>query len=451
MPAIFKVLLILMLAQCKWVLKRNDMGIKFRLTVMNFLQFFVWGAWMMTLGKYAFDVKGWDSAQFGIIFSTMGFASLISPALFGVVADKWIKSNVLYSLLHLLFAIMLLLLPLANDPWVFFVLMLFAMFFYMPTISLDNSIGFEILRRNGKDPQVAFPPIRVWGTIGFIIAMWLTNLVLIVNPNMFNLGYFAGYSFVIGAAGAIALSVFTFVSIPEIKPANQMKNAKKWSERLGLQAFSLFKEKRMAIFFIFSILLGAALQLTNAYGDFFIGSIDHWFTKEYSTIIISVSQISETLFILTIPFFLKRFGIKKVMLMSMFAWFLRFGLFGIADASTWGIVAVFLSCVVYGMAFDFFNISGALFVDQTTNQSIRNSAQGVFVMMTNGFGAVIGNISAGYAIKMFFTDSSGNYIWQSIWFAFAIYALVIAVLFMVLFKYKHNPEEIEEKMAEQAH
>jgi MFS transporter, NHS family, xanthosine permease len=414
---------------------------KMRLILMNFLEFFVWGAWMMTLGTYAFGVKHWDSAEFGIIFATMGIASLFTPALFGIIADKWVKSNVLFGLLHLLFAITLCILPLINNPWVFFGVMLLAMCFYMPTIALNNSIGFELLVREGKDPQVAFPPIRVWGTIGFIAAMWITNIVKLADPNIFTKGYFAGYSFLIGAAGAVVLSIFTFTQIPSIEPENKMKGSTKLVDKLGLQAFSLFKDSKMAVFFIFSILLGAALQLTNAYGDAFISSVNHPFTKEYSTIILSVSQVSETLFILTIPFFLRRFGIKKVMLMSMFAWMLRFGLFGIAGPTLWGIISIFASCIVYGMAFDFFNISGALFVEEATGEKIRNSAQGVFMMMTNGVGAVLGNVAAGYAIKIFFTRSNGSLDWPSIWYTFAIYALIVAILFMVLFKYKHTPKK----------
>lgn len=416
-------------------------SIKFRLIILNFFEFFVWGAWMMTLGTYAFGVKHWDSAQFGIIFSTMGIASIFAPALFGIIADKWIKSNVLFGLLHLLFAVTLCILPLVNSPWVFFAIMLLSMVFYMPTIALNNSIGFELLTREGKDPQVAFPPIRVWGTVGFIAAMWITNFVKIGVPDIFSKEYLAGYSFLIGAVGAVILAIFTFLKVPAIEPENKMKGSTKLIDKLGLQAFSLFKDYKMAIFFVFSILLGAALQLTNAYGDAFISSINHPLTREYSTIILSVSQVSETLFILTIPFFLRRFGIKKVMLTSMLAWMLRFGLFGVSGPSVLGIVAIFASCIVYGMAFDFFNISGALFVEESTGEKIRNSAQGVFMMMTNGIGAVLGNVLAGYAIKIFFTDANGAQDWQGIWFSFSMYALIIAVLFVIFFKYKHEPKK----------
>jgi NHS family xanthosine MFS transporter len=183
------------------------------------------------------------------------------------------------------------------------------------------------------------------------------------------------------------------------------------------------------------------------YGDTFLSDFskvpeyENSFVVKYSTIIMSISQISETLFILAIPFFLKRFGIKQVMLISMVAWVLRFGLFAYGDPSG-GLWMIILSCIVYGMAFDFFNISGSLFIETSTDSSIRSSAQGLFMMMTNGFGAVLGSSISGYVIDKYFTIE-GTKDWHSIWIWFAIYAAVIAVLFAVFFKHNHNSEEIE--------
>ena len=163
---------------------------------------------------------------------------------------------------------------------------------------------------------------------------------------------------------------------------------------------------------------------------------------KYSTIILSISQISETLFILAIPFFLKRFGIKQVMLISMFAWVLRFGLFAYGNPID-GLWMIIMSCIVYGMAFDFFNISGSLFIETTTDSKIRSSAQGLFMMMSNGFGAFFGGLLSGMAIDTFFTHD-GVRDWHNIWLSFAGYALIIAILFAVLFKHKHNPNEVED-------
>ena len=425
------------------------MNIKNRLVLMNFLQFFVWGAWMMTLASYGFKERAWDSAEFGMVFSTMGFASLIMPTLFGILADKW-KANYVYALLHLLFGTVMCFLPLINAPSTFFWILLIAMCFYMPTIGLNNAIGFETLKREGKDPTKYFPPIRVWGTVGFIAAMWLTN----VFTKEWGFGLSIKVSFIISAAVAFCLSLFAFIMLPPIKKKDETKDENRsWIDKLGLRAFVLFKQKKMAVFFIFSLLLGAALQLTNAYGDAFLQD-PHVFNEnstvfKLSTIILSISQMSETLFILSIPFFMKRFGIKKVMLFSMFAWVLRFGFLGLANNSALGLGLIVVSCLVYGMAFDFFNISGALFVQQNTDSKIQSSAQGVFMLMTNGIGAILGSIIAGKVIATWF-EHNGVRIWNigsfenpvfsNIWFVFSAYALVVAVLFAVIFKYKHNPQ-----------
>lgn len=418
------------------------MSLKTRLIIMNFLQFFVWGAWMMTLGHYGFVEKQWNGAEFGLVFSTMGFASLIMPTLFGIIADKW-KANYVYAILHLLFGATMLLLPSVDSPVTFFWVLLVAMAFYMPTIGLNNSIGFNVLKNEGKDPTESFPPIRVWGTVGFIAAMWLTNFF----TKEWGLGQSIKVSFILSAIFAFVLSLFSFFSLPTIQKQSGGTTVKKTLvQKLGLEAFVLFKQKKMALFFLFSLMLGGALQLTNAYGDSFLQDATVFpkgeLINNFSTIILSVSQISETLFILAIPFFMKRFGIKNVMLFSMIAWVLRFGLFGVADNSVFGFVLIMASCIIYGMAFDFFNISGALFVEKNTSSDIQSSAQGVFMLMTNGVGAVLGNIIAGFVIAKWFEHPvTHEKDWSQIWLAFAAYSLVVAVVFAISFKHKHNPEE----------
>ncbi len=411
---------------------------------MNFLQFYVWGAWMMTLGHYGFVEKQWNGAEFGLVFSTMGFASLIMPTLFGIIADKW-KANYVYALLHLFFGLTMFILPLIDAPISFFWVLLLAMSFYMPTIGLNNSIGFTILKIEGKNPTIYFPPIRVWGTVGFIVAMWVTN----VFTKEWGLGQSIKVSFIISAFVAILLSIFSFIFLPVITKEKEAKSTAKKSlmQKLGLEAFVLFKQKKMALFFLFSLLLGGSLQLTNAYGDSFLQDASVFpkgeLINNFSTIILSVSQISETLFILAIPFFMKRFGIKKVMLLSMVAWVLRFGLFGVAGNSLVGFGLIIASCIIYGMAFDFFNISGALYVEQNTDSRIQSSAQGVFMLMTNGVGAVLGNIIAGIVIAKWFENPITHLKdWPGIWIVFAIYSLVVAILFAIFFRYKHDPNQI---------
>ncbi|CAN5195732.1 nucleoside permease [soil metagenome] len=409
---------------------------------MSFLQFFVWGAWLITIGTYCFNAKGWTGAQFGAIFSTLALASLFMPALTGIIADKWVNAEKLYGILHILYGCILFYVPQVNDPNTLYYVIFAAMICYMPTISLSNSVAYTILKNNNYDVIKVFPPIRVWGTIGFIVAMWITNLTgSKANANQFLIAAFV----------AIALGIYSF-TLPKCPPQKSIAKNAGIVEQLGLQAFKLFGNYKMALFFLFSMMLGAALQLTNMYGDAFLDDFKkvpeyaNSFVVKYSTIIMSISQISETVFILTIPFFLKRFGIKNVMLFSMIAWVLRFALFSYGDPAT-GLWMIILSCIVYGMAFDFFNISGSLFVETTTDPGIRSSAQGLFMMMTNGFGAFFGSKLSGYIIDKYFTLSNGNKDWHGIWGSFALYALAIAVLFVLLFKHKHtqiNNDEVNQ-------
>jgi len=413
------------------------MNIKYRLTVMSFLQFFVWGAWLITVGNYWFATKQWSGAEFGAIFSTLGLSSILMPALTGIIADRWINAEKLYGILHVLGGLALAYIPQVDNPTSFFWVIFVAMLCYMPTISLSNSIAYNILKNNKFDVVKVFPPIRVWGTIGFIIAMWITNLS--GNKASANMFYIAAFS-------AVILGVYSF-TLPKCPPQNLNSKDASLIESLGLNAFKLFGTYKMALFFIFSMFLGGALQLTNMYGDIYLSEFANVpeyadsFVVKYSTIIMSISQISETLFILAIPFFLKRFGIKQVMLISMLAWVLRFGLFAYGNPVE-GLWMIIVSCIVYGMAFDFFNISGSLFVETTTDSKIRSSAQGLFMMMTNGFGAIMGSSISGYLIDTYFTHE-GVKDWHTIWLTFAIYALVIAVFFGIMFKHKHDPNAVE--------
>ncbi|TGD59853.1 nucleoside permease [Flavobacterium humi] len=413
------------------------MNIKFRLTLMSFLQFFVWGAWLITVGNYWFATKQWSGAEFGAIFSTLGISSILMPAITGIIADRFLNAERLYGILHIIGGLCIAYLPQVDNPTHFYWVIFAAMMCYMPTISLSNSVAYNILKNNDFDVVKVFPPIRVWGTIGFIVAMWITNLTdNKASANMFYISAFA----------AVILGIYSF-TLPKCPPQKLIDENASLAKKLGFDAFKLFGTYKMALFFVFSMFLGGALQLTNMYGDTYLSEFSNIpqykdsFVVKYSTIIMSISQISETLFILAIPFFLKRFGIKQVMLISMLAWVLRFGLFSFGDPAG-GLWMIILSCIVYGMAFDFFNISGSLFIETTTDSKIRSSAQGLFMMMSNGFGAFFGGIISGIVIDRFFTHD-GARDWHHIWLAFAGYALIIAIAFAVLFKHKHNPKDVE--------
>ncbi len=413
------------------------MSLKNRLILMNFLQFFIWGSWLITISGYWFQTKQWSGTEFGAIFSTMGIASLFMPAIAGIIADRWLNAEKLLGIFHIFGAVMLFILPQANSPSMMFWLMLLNMIFYMPTIALSITVSYSAMKKSNMNIVKEYPTIRVYGTIGFIVAMWIVSLLKLET---------SAAQFYVASIASVFLGIYSF-SLPKCEIKKQIEE-KSFINSLGLNAFSLLKNKKMAIFFVFSMLLGASLQLTNMYGDTFL----HDFAKvdaykdliavKFPAIIMSISQISETLFILTIPFFLKKFGIKKVMLFSMIAWVLRFGLFGYGDPAG-GLWMIILSCIVYGMAFDFFNISGSLYVEIESDSSIRASSQGLFMMMTNGFGAILGSWTSGIIIDNFFVSKAGAIEWQGVWFTFAAYSLVVAIVFAIIFKHKHDPKAIE--------
>lgn len=397
---------------------------------MNFLEFFIWGSWLISLGSYMFNVLHASGSLIGATYGTMGIASLFMPALMGIIADKWANAERVLGFCHLVGAGLLLWASKVNDPDTMYVVMLINALFFMPTIALNSTVSYIVLQRKGYDVVKDFPPIRVWGTVGFIVAVWVVDLC----------GWaLTSTQFVLSAVASLCMGLYSF-TMPACT-SSKTKSAS-WVSNFGLDAFVLFKQKKMAIFFLFAMLLGAALQITNAFGKPFLDDFGantiyaNTFGVKHSNILISISQVSETLFILTIPFFLRRFGIKAVMLMSIFAWVFRFGLFGVGNPGN-GLWLLVLSMIIYGMAFDFFNISGSLFVEREAKMEIRASAQGLFMVMTNGIGAFLGGMISGWVVDYF--TANGVKDWKNIWFSFAGYALVLGIIFPLVFKYKHSP------------
>ena len=409
------------------------MMLKIRLALMNFLEFAVWGAYLTSMGTY---LVTHDMAQhIGIFYAMQGIVSIYMPAIMGIVADRWIPAQRLLGFCHLIAGLFMgAMVYYANTAGgdiafgTLFTLYSISVAFYMPTLALSNSVAYNALTKAGLDTVKDFPAIRVFGTVGFICTMWLVDLMgFQANENQF------ATSGVIG----ILLFLYTF-SLPAC-PVSSSNEKQSISEALGLKAFALFKQKRMAIFFIFSMLLGVSLQITNGFANPFItsfGSIPEYadtFGVQHANMLISLSQMSETVCILLIPFFMKRFGIKNVMLIAMFAWVLRFGLFGAGNPGS-GVWMFILSMIVYGVAFDFFNISGSLFVDKSTDSEIRSSAQGLFMLMTNGIGATIGTLGAQQVVNYYTIDGVTE--WQSCWYIFAAYALVVGIAFALIFRPK---------------
>lgn len=419
--------------------------IKTRLIVMNILQWAVWGAYLTSMGNFL--GKAGFGANIGIFYAMQGIVSIFMPAIMGIVADKWLGASKTLSLCHLIAGAAMLGAGLygaqANPQLgIFLGLYTLSVAFYMPTIALSNSAAYGILENHGYDTVKDFPPIRVFGTIGFIASMWIVNFCHTADGVSFQ---FTNHQFIISGAVSLAMALYCF-TLPGI-PKAEKKERTNLADSLGLSAFKLFKDKQMAIFFIFSMLLGVALQITNGYATPFISHFQSipefaasWGAKN-ATAIYSISQIAETLGILLIPFCMKKFGIKNVMLIAMFAWVLRFGLFGFGDTGS-NVWMIILSCIVYGVAFDFFNISGSLYVNQRTSGSIQNSAQGLFMLMTNGIGATIGTLGAQAIVNAHVDTDTMQGDWQTCWLIFAGYALVVAILFLLLFKKPGNKEEV---------
>lgn len=417
-------------------MKQNS-SISIRLILLNFLEFAVWGAYLTSLGRYLGGIG--MGSQIKWFFAMQGIVSIFMPALMGILADRKMQAQKVLSLCHALAGVSMIAAGVycmkagaAIQFAPLFALYSFSVAFFMPTIALVNSVAYNALEKAGMDPVKAFPPIRVFGTVGFIISMLATNFLKIDGVAMQD-----SFTQLI-SSGLISIVLCGYALSMPACPTKKNEGSS-LADSLGLKAFALFKDKQFAIFFIFSMLLGASLQITNGYANTFLGSFGEnpeyadTFAVKNSNALISISQLSETLCILLIPFFMKRFGIKKVMLIAMFAWVFRFGFFGLGSPDMPGVLLFILSCIVYGVAFDFFNISGSLYVNENAPKDIRSSAQGLFMLMTNGLGATFGTLAAGAVVDACVYNAAAPS-WSTAWYIFAAYAFVVGVLFMLMFK-----------------
>ena len=417
----------------------KNANVSLRLILMNFLEFAVWGAYLTSMGSFL--AESGFGPQIWLFFATQGFVSIFMPALMGIIADKWIPAQKVLSLCQGLAGASMLAAGLyamgagaGIQFGVFYALYTISVAFFMPTIAIANSVAYNALEKAGKDPVKDFPPIRVFGTVGFICSMLFVNFMRGADGVQFQHTY---NQFIVSGALSLVLCIYA-LSLPNCPCKPKTAEVQSFADSTGLSAFRLFKNGQFAIFFIFSMLLGAALQITNGYANTFITSFadnpdyaNTWGANNANALI-SLSQISETLCILLIPFFMKRFGIKRVMLIAMFAWVFRFAFFGLGNPGG-GVWLFVLSCIVYGMAFDFFNISGSLFVNEHVDKEMRSSAQGLFMLMTNGLGASIGTWAAGIVVNHFVYNAAAPS-WSTAWYIFAAYALIVAILFMIVFK-----------------
>ena len=421
--------------------------ITFKLVLMLFLEFAVWGAYLTSLGRYLGNIG--LGSQIKWFFAMQGIVSIFMPTLMGIVADKKMEAQKVLSMCHgfagLFMAGAGIYCMTAGDAIEFaplFILYSLSVAFFMPTIALVNSVSYNAMAKEGMDPVKDFPPIRVFGTVGFICSMLLTNFLVVGGGLRMQESYHQLIS-----SGILSLVLCGYALTMPACPIDKTKKDESLADAFGLKAFSLFKDTQFAIFFIFSMLLGASLQITNGYANTFLGSfaadpaLADSFAVKNSNALIAISQASETLCILLIPFCMKKFGIKNVMLIAMFAWVFRFGFFGLGNPAMPGVLLFVLSCIVYGFAFDFFNISGSLYVEQNAAPEIRSSAQGLFMLMTNGLGATIGTLAAGAVVDATVYNAATPS-WPNAWYIFAGYAFVVGVLFWILFKDPNKQKKV---------
>ncbi len=451
----------------------NKSNIRLRLILMNFLEFAVWGAYLTAMCSFLTNAGFGDKVW--LFYATQGIVSIFMPALMGIVADKWLPAQKVLSLCHAFAGIFMFAAafyameagPMIAEAFNFkgnpagpegyylthtpaigfvtlYVLYTISTAFFMPTIAISNSVAYNALDKAGMDSVKEFPPIRVFGTVGFILTMLVVNFLKGSDGLQFQHTY---NQFFVSGGLSLVLCAYA-LTLPNCPTREKNAGSQSFLEATGLSAFKLFNKGQFAIFFIFSMLLGASLQITNGYANIYITSFqkvaefEHTWGAQNANALISLSQISEALCILLIPFCMKKFGIKKVMLIAMFAWVFRFGFFGLGNPGG-GVWLFVLSCIVYGVAFDFFNVSGSLYVDQNVDSSMRSSAQGLFMLMTNGLGASIGTWAAGRVVNYFVFNAAERQAdpsWSTAWYIFAAYALVVGVLFMILFK---DPQKVK--------
>ena len=405
-------------------------SVRLRLTVLSFMVFAVWGSYLTSVGSVLMS-EGFGT-RIGWFFASQGVLSLFTPALAGMVADRWVPAQKLLGICQAMFGLLMggagvyALTAAHIDFWVLFGLYAGATAFFMPSIGLANSVAFSVLRRAGQDTVRAFPRIRVWGTVGFVCAM------LFVNFTQFQTN---ARQLVTAAVVALLTAVYAF-TLPDCPPGGERRGS-------VLRSLGMLRNRQVAVFLAFSVLTGVALQITNSFGNVYISSFariaeyaDTWGAHNANALF-SVSQVSEALCILLIPLCMRRFGVKNVILISMLAWALRFLLLGIGDTGQglWMLVA---SCVVYGVAFDFFNIAGGIYMDSMADKGSRASAQGLFMAAATGIGGSCGILIAQRVVNALVfsapTPEAQHAGWVESWLVFAAYMAVVALMFALLFR-----------------
>jgi nucleoside transporter len=390
-------------------------AIRFQLSAMMFLNFFIWGAWYVTMGTYLDKVLHATGVQIGAAYSAMAIATIISPFFVGMIADRFFSAQKVMGVLHLLGAALLYYITTVTDPNSFYWVLLVYSLLYAPTLALANSIAF----RQMKDTTKEFALIRVLGTLGWIATGWMIDKVFRIQTEEL------GFTFKMAATASLALAIFSFF-LPDTPPKAKGTKAT-FKQILGADAFVLFKSSSFIVFFIASILICIPLSFYYSFTNLFLTDVG----MKNATSNMTFGQFSEAFFILLIPFFFRRLGVKWMIAIGMIAWTARFLCFGYGDADA-GLWMLFAGIILHGVCFDFFFVTGQIYTDSKAGISIQSQAQGMITMATYGIGMWIGTLLSGYVKEYYTVNDVVN--WRSIWLVPAGIAFFVFLIFILLFK-----------------
>lgn len=398
-------------------------GIKFRLSFMMFLEFFVWGSWYVTLGTYLGTYLTASGTQIGAAFSTQSFGAIIAPFIIGLIADRFFNAEKILGFLHLIGAVLMFLLFQAPDFRVFYPFLFLYMVLFMPTLALVNSVSFNQM----KDPEKEFSIIRIWGTIGWIASGLAISYVFFWDSSFGLQSGLLRNTFLMGSIASLVLGIYSF-TLPATPPKAIAGENTGISSLLGLDALKLLKDKNYLVFFISSILICIPLAFYYQNANPFLAEIG----VSDPTGKMTIGQVSEVLFLLLLPFFFKKFGFKITLLVGMLAWAVRYALFAFGDAEG-GLFMLLIGIALHGVSYDFFFVSGQIYTDAKAGPRIRSAAQGMITLATYGIGMLIGFAIAG-KVSDLYLGADGLHDWKVIWMVPAGIALFVVIFFLVLFK-----------------